>query len=436
MSALVSPAPSGPRRLLLLAPTHSYRIGDFAKATGKLGLQLSVATDDAVLFSALTPGAGLEVDFLDLDDSVARIERFAMEHPIDVVLATDDSVVLLAAKAAERLGLATNPTRSVEYTVDKEQLRIKLAEAGLPYPWFRVMDARDDPALIAPELAYPAVIKPAGLAMSRGVMRVDSPAEFEAAVLRLREILDAIPTELRRACHQRVIIEGYIDGPEVAVEAYCDDGVVKPLAIFDKPDPLVGPTFAETFYTTPSRHPEHVQKAILARVQQAVDALGLRQGPIHAELRLPAEGPMLLEIAARTIGGLCGRTLRFGSGHSLEELVLMQAAGYDVSGMERDAGAAGVLMLPMPHAGTYQGIRGREEALAVPNIEGLEMTTFKGEKVRPLPESDRYLGFLFAKAERPEDVEDALREAWDLLRLDIDDDDEDDGMAERGEVLS
>jgi biotin carboxylase len=210
---------------------------------------------------------------------------------------------------------------------------------------------------------------------------------------------------------QEILVESFISGAEVALEGLLTHGKLKVLALFDKPDPLDGPFFEETIYVTPSRFPVAVQEAVAACTANVVAALGLQQGPVHAELRVNDRGPWMLEVAPRSIGGLCSRTLRFDSGMSLEDLIIRHALGLDVKAFEREQQAAGVMMIPIPQAGTLRQVLGQEEAKRVPGVEDLRLTIPIGQQVVPVPEGSKYLGFIFARGETPEAVEVALREA-------------------------
>ena len=191
------------------------------------------------------------------------------------------------------------------------------------------------------------------------------------------------------------------------------------LAIFDKPDPLEGPYFEETLYVTPSRLPAAVLAEVARITGRAARALGLREGPVHAELRVDGESVSVLELAARSIGGLCSRALRFGAGISLEQLILRHALGLEVDDLGRESMAAGVMMLPIPRTGTLVAVEGQEQARAIACIEGLQITIARGRPLVPLPDGDRYLGFLFASGPSPEAVEASLRKAHALLRVRI-----------------
>ena len=265
---------------------------------------------------------------------------------------------------------------------------------------------------MARQVEYPCVVKPLSLSASRGVIRADDPAQFVAAFHRLAAILQRpdVATSARRSTRE-ILVERFIPGPEVALEGLLTDGKLRTLALFDKPDPLDGPFFEETLYVTPSRFPPAAQDAIAACTAEVAAALGLRHGPVHAELRVNEQGPWMLEIAPRSIGGLCSRTLRFDDGLSLEALILRHALGFDVEALERETPAAGVMMIPIPRAGILRQVAGQEDARRVAGIEDIRITIPIGREVVPLPEGSRYLGFIFARAETPAGVESALREA-------------------------
>ncbi|MGZ4677585.1 MAG: ATP-grasp domain-containing protein [Acidimicrobiia bacterium] len=376
-------------RVLLLVPTASYRAPDFVRAARTLGIDLIVGSEEEPVIGDRTVAVPLD----DPDTAAGLIERIDEGRGVDAVVAVDDQGVVVAAAAGARLGFPHNPPDAVAATRDKRAMRERLAAGEVPQPAFA-----DTPASVG----YPCVVKPTGLSGSRGVIRCDDEVEFAAAVDRIRGFWSG-----------PLIVERYVPGGEVAVEGILSDGGLTVLAVFDKPDPLVGPFFTETIYVTPSRLPVATLAELERLVARGAAAIGLTEGPIHAEVRVdtataPA-GLALLEIAARTIGGLCARTLRFGAGIALEEVVLRHALGMDLGDVTRAPGAAGVMMLPVPRAGVLARVDGRDEALAVDGVVGLEITVPLGGAVAPLPESDRYLGFLFARAGTPEAVEAALR---------------------------
>ena len=404
-------------RVLLLLPSGTYRARDFLAAARALGAEAVVASDRRQAMSSALGDRALTVSLRDPEAAADRIVALAERTPLDAVVAADDAGVLAAAHVCERLGLRGNPPAAAARTRDKAALREALAAAGIGQPEFRVAAPGPEIGRLAREVGLPCVVKPLSLSASQGVIRADDPAEAARAGGRVRAILaEAVPG----AGDERLLVERYLPGAEVAVEGLLRGGELEVLAVFDKPDPLEGPYFEETLLVTPSRLPAPSVRAVERATAAAAAALGLREGPVHAELRVTGEEEVaVLELGARTVGGLCARTLRFGLGVSLEELVLRQALGLPLAGLRREAAAAGVMMLPIPRPGVLEAVTGQERALAVRGIAGLELSVPPGRPVRPLPEGDRYLGFLFARGEAPEAVERALREAHGELEIRI-----------------
>jgi biotin carboxylase len=322
----------------------------------------------------------------------------------------------MATLAAERLGLPHNPLGAAEATRDKAALRRALEAGAIPQPRHRRAESGADVAALAAEVGYPVVVKPVSLSASRGVIRADDAESAVLAATRARSICE----KTGAGSGAPLLIESYVPGKEVAVEGMLRGGDLEILALFDKPDPLEGPFFEETIYVTPSRLADATQGAIKEVTNRAIAAIGLTEGPVHAELRVDDGDVWMLEIAARSIGGLCSRSLRFGFGATLEELILRHALGLPLRERGREWAASGVMMIPITAAGVLRRIGGQEAARAVPGIAGLDITIGRGRPVTPLPEGDRYLGFLFARRESPEEVEGALRTAHGLLEIEID----------------
>ena len=405
-------------RVMLLIPTASYRTPDFMAAAAKMGLDVVVASDIDQPLADMYPGRWLTLPYHDVELGAHVVARYSDRFPLDAVVAVDDPGTVLAARASTELELACNPPAAVLGTRDKSMLRASLDKAGVLSPAWRVVRFEDDVAEVAAEIEYPVVVKPLGLNGSRGVMRANNAAAFVRAVGRLQRLLSSKgAAEECGDLADRYLVEGYIPGTEVALEGLLRDGELHTLALFDKPDPLEGPFFEETIYVTPSRLPEDRQLEVSETAQAAAAALGLREGPLHAELRLNDEGAWPVDVAARTIGGLCARTLRFGAGMSLEEIVLRHAVGAPLETLNREGRAAGVMMMPIVGRGRVREIRGLDEAAAVPLIESIEMEVRVGEMLIPLPEGADYPGFIFARGEQPEAVEAALREAWSKIEF-------------------
>lgn len=403
------------KRVLLLMSPATYRAGAFLSAAHHLHLEAVVGID---LPESLADywHVPLGVDFSDSKTSVRTIVEYAQERPIDAILSVDDSACELAAHASAALGLAHNSPKSAEAARDKLLMRNLMSAGGAPCPVFRDFLLSENPAEIAAQVTYPCVLKPRRLSGSRGVIRANTPTEFVAAFTRLKRLL---LNEGYTEYETSFLVEDFIPGFEVAVEGLLTHGGLKVLTLFDKPDPLDGPFFEETIYVTPSRLPLDTQNAIARCVATAASSLELREGPVHAELRVNEQGPWMLEIAGRSIGGLCSTILEFGSGICLEELILRHAIGEEVASVERDTHAAGVMMVPIPTAGMLKAIHGVEQAGEVPLITGVEITAKLHQSLVPLPEGASYLGFIFARGETPEAVEKAIRQAHSCLHFDI-----------------
>jgi len=388
-------------RVLLILPTATYRAPDFIAGARHLGVEVVVGSEQP---QALADSMGDRSVVVPLDDRDAAIDAIAALYrrsPLDAVVAVDDQGVLIAAMAAARLGLPHNPLDAVAATRDKATMRRAFAAAGVPQPRFEVVD--DEPT---GSVGFPCVIKPVSLSASRGVIRADDPVAAATAAARVRAMVDG-----------PLVVEEYVPGVEVAVEGLLRAGRLEVLAVFDKPDPLEGPYFEETIYVTPSRLAPELLAAIERVAADAAAALGLVEGPVHAELRIDGDRVVMLELAARSIGGLCSRALRFGAGISLEEVVLRHALGLPLADLRREAAAAGVMMIPIPGAGTLEAVHGHDACRAVPGVVGLEITIARGRPVQPLPEGDRYLGFIIARGSTPDAVERALRAGHACLTI-------------------
>jgi biotin carboxylase len=394
-------------------PTSTYRAGDFLQAARALGAEVVVASERRQALAGVLGHRALTVNFRNPDEAADRIARLAARKPLDAVVAVDDEGVLVAALAGQRLGLAHNPPDAAARSRDKAAMRRALEDAGVPQPGFRMAGPDAEVGGLAAEVGLPCVVKPVSLSGSRGVIRADDPEAAVVAAKRVRAIL----ADAGEDPDAPLLVEGYIPGDEVAVEGLLRGGTLEPLAVFDKPDPLEGPYFEETLYVTPSRLPPGTLDAIVRMTADAAAALELVEGPIHAELRTDGGRAWILELAARSIGGLCSRSLRFGVGVTLEEVILRHALGLPIDDLRRESAASGVMMIPIPRAGILEEVRGQDRACAVPGIAGLELTISPGRQVMPLPEGDRYLGFLFARADGPEGVEHALRTAHGHLEI-------------------
>ncbi len=401
------------RKLLILASKLGYQTRGFADAAEALGIQVHFATDRCHKLDDPWSDGAVPLHFEKPQDAAKEIvQRFASDPP-DAILALGDRPTPTAAYAVRALGIAGNSPEAVERCRNKLTQRKTLHTAGLPVPEFLSFALSEGVENIVAQIKFPCVVKPLSLAASQGVIRADNENQFRAAVSRIQLLLQSPEIQVTREPGlDWLLIEQYIPGREVAVEGLLDQGNLKILAIFDKPDPLEGPYFEETIYVTPSRLPGVQQSALRDCAARAVHALGLAHGPVHAEFRINERGPWVLEIAPRPIGGLCSRALRFGPQRiSLEELLLRHSLGLSGTNVEREPDASGVMMIPVPRSGIFERVGGLEDAERVPNVTEIRITARLKDYVAAWPEGSSYLGFIFARAETPNQAEAALRAA-------------------------
>lgn len=404
-------------RLLLLLPSTTYRAEAFLHAAALLQLSvtigmertpegLPVSSDDVLLLDVRHPQAAAQT-----------VVAFARDHPIDAVIGVDDVTAVTAAAVAEAVGLPHNSLASVTTAGNKRQMRELLSGQGIPVPRHKVFPLDGDPMEFAKQVVYPCVVKPLILSASCGVIRANDEEEFSGAFHRVGALLTNLGLVERDEQARWILVEDFVPGIEVALEGLLTQGVLQPLAMFDKPDPLNGPFFEETIYITPSRLAFDLQQKVVACASRTAEALGLREGPVHGEFRVNEKGVWVIELAARAIGGRCSRTLSFASGMSLEELIIRHALRMPLPPLTKQEQAAGVMMLPIPYGGMLHDVRGQAEAKAVPGIVELTVTAEPGDELVPLPEGTRYLGFLLARGKTPEDVERSLRDAHRRLTV-------------------
>ena len=404
---------------MILASKLGYQTRGFAEAAEKLGVDVVFGTDRCHKLDDPWGDSALPLHFERPQEAAEEITRELNANPPNAIIALGDRPTPTAAFAASAFGITGNPPEAVETCRNKLRQREMLAAAGLPVPEFHSFSLGGNISQAAARIKFPCVLKPLGLAASQGVMRVNDPAEFEPGVERIRNLLSSPEIQvLREPGLDQLLVESYVPGGEVAVEGLLTEGRLRILSIFDKPDPFEGPFFEETIYVTPSRLPKETQAAIKDCAAQTARALGLVTGPVHAEFRINEKGPWVLEMAPRPIGGLCSRALRFGPDHiSLEELLVRHALKLGGSDLAREEKASGVMMIPVPRSGIFEGVEGIEAAERIAGIEEIRITARLKDYVAAWPEGSSYLGFIFARGESPADVEKALREAHAILQF-------------------
>ncbi|HTV53934.1 MAG TPA: ATP-grasp domain-containing protein [Terriglobia bacterium] len=421
--------PANPRRLMILCTTTGYQTRAFVETAARMGLDIAFGSDRCHMLEDPWRDGAIPLRFEDPEGAARQILEYARRHPVQGIVALGDGATPAAARASQLLGLPYHPPRTAEICRDKYRSRERLRGAGLNVPKFARFPLTSDPdeVLRGDRLAipFPCVLKPLALSASRGVIRANNPDEFVQSFERVRKLLRSPEVQvMRENTSEYIQVEEYIDGAEVAVEGLVMRGQTKILAIFDKPDPLEGPFFEETIYVTPARLSPPIEAQLRSTLKRAICALELFHGPFHAELRINSRGIWPLEIAARSIGGLCSRALRFrspawGEDISLERVVIALALGENVSGVRREELASGVMMIPVEEEGIYEDVRGVEQALEIPQIDDIIITAKPGQQMVPWPEGCSYPGFIFGHGRSPESVEQALRRAYRRLQFQV-----------------
>jgi predicted ATP-grasp superfamily ATP-dependent carboligase len=414
-------------RLLIFTAKLGYQTRSFDEAARKLGVDLVFVTDRCHQLDDPWGDRAIPVHFESPDAAAYAVLEAVrgQSQSIEGILALGDRPAIAAAYAARGLGLLYNHPAAVEAFRSKLRMREVFREAGLRVPWFRSISTNPTPEPSLLGVSYPCVLKPLSLSASQGVVRANFREEFISAAARIRSLLESPEIRSTREPYlDQILVEGYIPGREVAVEGLLTDGSLRVLAIFDKPDPLEGPYFEETIYVTPSRLADSQQREIEHCAVDAVRALGLSQGPIHAEFRINDDGVWPLEVAPRPIGGLCARALRFSPDSvsqpiGLEELLLRHALNLPGRDWPREKSASGVMMIPVPKCGILEKVEGEGAARSVPGITALEITARLRDYIAAWPEGSSYLGFLFAAANAPAEVEEALRTAHARLHFEL-----------------
>ena len=415
------------KRVLVFASKLGYQTRSLDEAARKLAVDNVFVTDRCHQLDDPWGDRAIAVHFESPDAAAyAVLEAVrANGQPVDGILTFGDRPAVAAAYVARGLALAYNHPAAVQACRSKLRTREVFRDAGLPGPWFRTIALHPPPEPALLGISYPCVLKPMSLSASQGVIRANTREEFVGAAERIRKLL-ASPEILatREANLDQVIVEGYIPGREVALEGLLTDGQLRVLTIFDKPDPLEGPYFEETIYVTPSRLSQSELRDVERCTRDAVRALGLTQGPIHAEFRINEQGVWPLEVAPRPIGGLCARALRFqhlddGGLIGLEELLLRHALHLPGADWPRESEASGVMMIPVPRSGILEKVDGDDQARAIVGISELQITARLHDHIAAWPEGSTYLGFLFSQAQSPEEAESALRAAHAKLRFTI-----------------
>ncbi len=400
------------KRLLLVSHHNSYRIAPYIKAANRLGLEVTIASQGK--HSLVSEVAnGLHIDFSDSHSSLEKIVKDDQRKVFAGILGSDDQTVEFAAMAAKTLGLPHNPPQAAQFSYRKDLARAQLASYDCPVPIHRLLNLQQALKPQMSGLSWPCVLKPLNMSASRGVIRANNEAEFQIACQRIKAIVAYALGEFEQ---QHLLIEEYIDGIEIAYEGFLHQGQLKTITIFDKPDPLTGPYFAETIYVTPSTLKPSLQQQIHSVIQKACTAYGLNTGAIHAECRIDKDNRVwILEIASRTIGGDCARMLD-NDNFSVEELAISLSINQPIE-VNMPAHARGVMMIPIKQKGLLKRVEGLLEANKMKHIDKIDIIINEGHEMIPLPEGNQYLGYIFASADSTQQVTKAIRACYAVLKF-------------------
>jgi biotin carboxylase len=248
------------------------------------------------------------LDVFDPDTAVRAARRLAADVPVLGVLCWHEGVILSAAHVAESLRLPGPGVDAVRACRDKSRTRVALRAAGIPQPEFALASTVDDTRTAADRIGYPLVLKPLSLGASQGVVAAAGPDELPWALAVARDAHQAGMTNTGA-----VLVEQYVPGPEISVDAVVADGAYRPFALARK---RLGaePFFEETGHIVDAADPLLADGDLLTLLADTHRALGWRTGITHAEVKLGPDGPVLIEVNGRLGGDLIPYLGRLATG--------------------------------------------------------------------------------------------------------------------------
>lgn len=337
----MSPYPGGSERPLLVVVSSlsksreyffrsvspHYRLWLFqggAGRTDEVGWELPYLTGHTV------------VDTLDAD-AMTEAAR-AVPGAIAGILSYDEARIAATAAVAERLGLPTSPVEAVLACRDKWSTRRALAAAGVPQATAVAVGGPAEALAAAARIGYPVVLKPRNLAASFGVSRADDEAGLAGAYVRARSV--TLP-EAPETFAEDVLVEEFLDGPEVSVDAMVLDGWVEPLVVAHKRTGFP-PSFEETGHTVDAADPLLRDPELRSVLTAAHAAVGYTTGTTHTELRLTAAGLKVIEINGRLGGDMIPLLGRLATGTDVNVVAAAVACGRVPDTTRTEARVAGI----------------------------------------------------------------------------------------------
>ena len=390
-------------------PPRRARLLVLGAGVAQLGLLEAARERDLYVIAAdrdpQAPGFALadERAVISSEDEPA-IERLARAlEPDGVISPGADWPVGIAARVAERLGV-THPISgaTAALATTKTRQRDCLAAAAVPQP--RTYAAGD------PSIPFPCVVKAPDRQGQRGLTLVRRPEHLQAAI-------EAAMSESRNG---GALIEELVEGPELTVNAVSHGGRFQALTVTDRltaDPPAFGVALAHAWPSI------HSTAAVVEAARRAVAALGIADGPSYTQVRLAADGPKVVEVAARLGGGHDAELCRVATGVDLNGLALSFALGESVREAGPPAlplaGGACVVFLVAP-PGELRSVDGVDAALAVEGVQWLRLYRRPGWRFEQLRRGGDRAGAVLAVGNDREDALDRARRAAKAVRFVVD----------------
>ena len=369
----------------------------------EMGLKLAVAD-----LNPQAPGARLADQFYCVsthdEEGIYKAARSFGSHGV-MTLATD-MPMRSVAYACQGLGLPGIPYSLALTATDKGKMREVFREKEVPGPWFVLLDKADELGQHLDKLTYPLICKPVDRSGSRGVSLVREPGDLARAVDQSAKV----------GLSGRVILEEFMEGPEVSCEMIVVDGISHLLQITDK-QTSGEPFFVETGHSQGSMLPSDQQSQIESVAKQALSALGINNCPAHVEMILTREGPKIVELGAR-LGGdwIASHLVPLSTGIDLVKLVIELALDRRPLDLGRQEAASAILFLTA-ETGRIKAIKLDPALETLPGLEEIMVWAKEGDQVKKLQSSVDRLGCVIARAGRPQEALAICREA--LSRISI-----------------
>ncbi|MET9609851.1 ATP-grasp domain-containing protein [Streptomyces sp. NPDC006512] len=404
---VVEPASSGGATLIGVAAEMGLRVVVATADSGDRRLSDAVrAAADSVLTVETNDQAALEAAVLELHRA----------EPFEAVLPGSDIYVTATARVAAALHLPGLPVATVDRVRDKSVMRAAVAEAGLRTPRFAQATTDAELRAAAERVGFPCVLKPVACSGSIHVSRADDLDQLTAAFQRL--VTDPEP-DMGKLHEHRVLVEEYVQGAEFSADGYVlESGEVTVVALSRT---LLGPEpdFVELGHLTPALVDDTTLKSVEAYVGDVVRAVGITSGPFHCELRLAADGPVLIEIGARLPGDRIVELLRLVTGVSLPRVAVATALGISLEAAgafaRPQAGSAGIRFFSAAGRSSYQELTGWSELEALPEVTESAVYFAPGETIPGVQDCRSRLGHALFTADSPQEALDRWQALGDLV---------------------